>query len=255
MIERIKLRNYNLVMGFLHLVQGIVVVALSNNFTTPITTSFLQFDPNTQTLNTATSTLFEFNLGYGVAAFLFLSSLFHLIIATFYYKKYIADLALGVNKLRWIEYSLSASLMIVLIGTLSGIYDLSSLIMMFGLTAIMNLTGLLMETHNQIKSNNKVNWLSFWIGSLAGIIPWIVLVIYFIGAENQPNTDIPTFVYWIYGSIFAFFNVFAINMYLQYKKIGPWKNYIYGEFVYILLSLTAKSLLAWQIFAGTLRPM
>jgi hypothetical protein len=44
-------------------------------------------------------------------------------------------------------------------------------------------------------------------------------------------------------------------MFLQYKKIGPWKNYLYGERAYVLLSLIAKSALAWQVFAGTLRPM
>jgi hypothetical protein len=43
-------------------------------------------------------------------------------------------------------------------------------------------------------------------------------------------------------------------MVLQYKKVGPWKNYLYGELTYIILSLVAKSLLAWQVFAGTLRP-
>jgi hypothetical protein len=64
----------------------------------------------------------------------------------------------------------------------------------------------------------------------------------------------PTFVYWIFVSIFVFFNCFAINMWLQYKKIGPWKDYLYGERAYIILSLVAKSLLAWQVFAGTLRP-
>lgn len=40
-------------------------------------------------------------------------------------------------------------------------------------------------------------------------------------------------------------------MALQYKKVGP--CYLYGEFVYIILSLVAKTLLAWQVFAGTLR--
>lgn len=43
-------------------------------------------------------------------------------------------------------------------------------------------------------------------------------------------------------------------MFLQYKKIGPWKDYLYGERVYIILSLVAKTLLAWQVFAGALRP-
>ncbi|NLD25597.1 heliorhodopsin HeR, partial [Candidatus Dojkabacteria bacterium] len=58
----------------------------------------------------------------------------------------------------------------------------------------------------------------------------------------------------IYVSIFIFFNSFAINMFLQYKKIGAWKNYLYGERAYIILSLVAKTLLAWQVFGGTLRP-
>jgi hypothetical protein len=43
-------------------------------------------------------------------------------------------------------------------------------------------------------------------------------------------------------------------MVLQYRKVGRWKDYLFGERMYIVLSLVAKSLLAWQIFFGTLRP-
>jgi hypothetical protein len=42
-------------------------------------------------------------------------------------------------------------------------------------------------------------------------------------------------------------------MFLQYRKVGPWKDYLFGERVYVFLSLFAKSALAWQVFAGTLR--
>ena len=112
--------------------------------------------------------------------------------------------------------------------------------------------GLVMEVWNQ--KNNKVNWLSYWIGCLAGIVPWIVFAIYFWGANTYGSGQIPTFVYWIYVSIFLFFNSFAINMYLQYKQVGKWKNYLYGERAYMILSLVAKSVLAWQVFSGTLRP-
>jgi len=86
------------------------------------------------------------------------------------------------------------------------------------------------------------------------VIPWVMIALAFWAAEAYGAGDIPTFVYWIYGSIFLFFNCFAINMYLQYKKIGPWRDYIYGERAYMILSLVAKSALAWQVFAGTLRP-
>lgn len=67
------------------------------------------------------------------------------------------------------------------------------------------------------------------------------------GAESPP-----TFVYAIIITIFVFFNCFALNQWLQYRGIGKWKDYVHGEVVYIVLSLVAKSLLAWQIFANTL---
>jgi hypothetical protein len=44
-------------------------------------------------------------------------------------------------------------------------------------------------------------------------------------------------------------------MVLQYRRVGPWRDYLFGETAYMVLSLVAKSALAWQVFAGTLRPV
>ena len=131
-------------------------------------------------------------------------------------------------------------------------YDLSSLILIFSLNGMMNLFGLMMELHNQ--KTEKTNWTSFIFGCIAGIVPWITIYLYFSGAVASVGDVIPKFVYGILISIFVFFNIFAINMLLQYKKVGKWKNYLFGEMMYIVLSLVAKSALAWQIFSGTLRP-
>jgi len=180
------------------------------------------------------------------------SAIAHLIIATVYRPTYETDLKKGINKARWIEYSISASIMMVAIALLSGVYDLSSLLMIFALDAVMNLTGLLMEVHNQ--TTKKTNWLSYIIGCIAGIVPWIVFVIYVYGAQVYGSGQIPSFVYWIYASMFIFFSSFAVNMYLQYRKTGKWADYLYGERVYMILSLVAKSALAWQVFFGSLRP-
>lgn len=246
-----RLRGYNIFAGFLHLAQAIAVVILSKAFLLPVSGSFLQFDASSQTLSPTSTTLFEISLPWLVAGFFFLSAAAHFSIATFYNKRYVKNLALGLNKARWIEYAISASVMMVAISLLVGIYDFSSLLMVFGLTAIMNLTGLVMEIHNQ--TTKKTSWVSYWVGCLAGAIPWVVIAFYlWLGADQ--GSKAPDFVYWIFVSIFVFFNCFAINMALQYKKVGPWKNYLYGEFMYIILSLVAKSLLAWQVFAGTLRP-
>lgn len=246
-----RLRKFNIIAGFLHLAQGIAVLALSKDFTLPISGSFLRFNSVSQSLEPTTKVLFNTSLPLLIAIFLFLSAIAHFTIATIYNKQYTAQLSHGMNIARWFEYSLSASVMIVGVALLVGIYDAMSLVMLFALVAIMNLLGLVMEVHNQ--TTKKTNWLSYWIGCLAGVVPWIVIAFYlWLGADS--GSSAPAFVYWIFVSIFIFFNCFAINMALQYKKVGPWKNYIYGELVYIILSLVAKSLLAWQVFAGTLRP-
>ncbi|KKQ15331.1 MAG: Conserved hypothetical membrane protein, partial [candidate division WS6 bacterium GW2011_GWF1_36_8] len=104
------------------------------------------------------------------------------------------------------------------------------------------------------QTTTKTNWISFIFGCIAGIVPWVVVALYLFGSGDADNKA-PTFVYWIFFSIFLFFNSFAGNMILQYGKIGKWKDYTFGEKVYVILSLVAKSLLAWQVFAGTLRPV
>ncbi len=250
-----NLRKWNLSMAALHAAQALLMAVIAKwEVTYPINVSFLKFDFATKSLQPAVEQLWKIPLVLPIIIFLALSATFHLIIATIGNRRYNADLAKGINRFRWVEYSLSASTMIVAIALLTGVYDAASLLMMFSLVAIMNLCGLVMEIHNQ--TTKKTNWISYWLGCLAGLIPWVVIGIYFWASATYGPADakIPTFVYWIYVSIFAFFNCFAINMVLQYKKIGPWKDYLYGEKVYVILSLVAKSALAWQIFFGTLRP-
>jgi len=252
-----KLNTWNWVMALLHTMQGVAVIVLGNKALQSITTNYLTVDTIASTdeapvLVQATRTLFSVDLVYVVAAFFFISAIAHLIIATVYRKRYESDLKKGVNKARWYEYGVSASVMMIGIAFLSGISDLSTLVLIFGATMVMNLLGLVMEIHNQ--TTKKTNWLSFVIGSLVGFLPWVVVGLYLFGANKYGEGDIPSFVYWIYGSIFVFFSSFAVNMYLQYKKKGKWSDYLYGERSYMVLSLVAKSVLAWQVFAGTLRP-
>lgn len=194
-----NLRAWNLAMGFLHLFQGILMLVLSNSFSLPVVGTFLKFNSQTMQLVPTPETLFSLRIGPMVAIFLFLSALAHFLVSTFFYKWYLDNLAHHINKARWIEYAFSSSIMIVIIAQLVGVYELSSLILIFGLNAAMILFGWLMELHNQ-------------------------------------TTD-------------------KTNQLLQYKKVGRWSDYLYGEKAYIILSLVAKSLLAWQVFAGTLRPV
>jgi hypothetical protein len=94
--------------------------------------------------------------------------------------------------------------------------------------------------------------LPFVFGCITGVVPWIVIVIFVLAPGSTSTNEVPGFVYGIIISLFIFFNSFALVQYLQYKQVGKFANYRYGERTYIILSLVAKSLLAWQVFAGTL---
>jgi hypothetical protein len=243
-----RLRLFNVIMGAFHLIQVFLVLYLSNNFSLPVTITKPEYNAITDSITPISETLFSIKVGPLVAMFLFISAAAHILIATVLYYRYVKNLKNHMNPYRWFEYSISASFMIVIIAMLTTIYDLGTLLALFTLTAVMNLMGYMMELHNQTTENT--NWTSYSIGCIAGLVPWIVIFIPLIAAESVPD-----FVIYIFISIAIFFNCFAINMFLQYKKIGKWKNYLHGEKVYIILSLVAKSALAWQVFAGTLRPM
>jgi hypothetical protein len=246
------LRRFNLVMGFLHLAQGIFMIIISNATTFPIYTNFLRFDPAKMTLVPNPTLVYNLRFGPAVAVFLLLSALAHFALSTFGYRWYVAKLKSGMNPARFYEYALSSSLMIVLIGMLVGVSDLGALILMFGVNSMMNLFGIVMELHNQ--TTKKTDWTAYIYGCLAGIFPWIVIFLYFYGSLGSSDAKPPAFVYAIVPTIFVFFSIFAVNMVLQYKKVGPWKDYLFGERMYIVLSLLAKTALAWQIWVGTLRP-
>ena len=246
-----KLKRFNLVMGFLHLIQGGLMLWLSNSFSVSVTETLLSNNAVNQSLPTVTNTIFELRLGPMVALFLFASAITHFSVSTYAYDWYVRNLKKGINYARWYEYAISSSIMIVVIAALCGINELSSLILLFALNATMNLFGLMMELHNQ--TTKKTNWTAFIFGSFAGLTCWVVLGIYFFGALLNASDAVPTFVYFIFVSLAVFFNIFAVNMILQYRGKGRWKDYLFGERVYIILSLTAKTALAWQVFGGTLR--
>ena len=247
------LRRFNLIMGFLHLIQGVFMILVSNDTTYPIFTNYLNFDLASRTLKPGAELLYKVPFGIAVAFFLLISAVAHFYLATIGYGRYKENLKKGMNPVRFYEYALSSSLMIVLIGMLIGIWDLGAIILIFTLNATMNLFGIMMELHNQ--KTEKTNWTAFIYGCIAGIVPWIVITLYFVGAVNSGDAKPPAFVYTIVPTLFVFFNIFAVNMILQYKKVGPWKDYLFGERVYIILSLLAKSVLCWLIWTGTLAPI
>lgn len=241
-----QLKRLNLGMGVLHAAQSLLILALATDFSLPVTATFLEGPPGTPPSETLV--LFNVSLAWGVAAFLLLSAVFHFIVAGPGARRYRDQLTRGQNQFRWIEYAVSSSLMIVLIAMLPGISNVVALFALFAVNAGMIFFGSVQERY---EAPGGTLW-PFWMGVVLGIVPWLSIGFYLVspGSDAQP----PGFVYAIFISLFVFFNAFAITQFLQYKQIGRWKDYLVGERTYILLSLLAKTALAWQVFAGTLVP-
>ena len=240
-----RLRPYNLTAGCLHLVQAILIVVLANSFSLPVRATYMTGPPGPG-VGQQQVVLFNLSFAGAIAAFFLLSAAAHFFVIGPGWSAYRTSLLKERNPFRWIEYSMSSSIMIVLIAMLVGISDIAALVALVGVNASMIGFGWMQERYERPGSGLG----PFWIGCVAGIFPWIAIGIYLIGpgASQHP----PGFVYGIFFSIFIFFNCFALNQWLQYKKIGKWADYLFGERVYVTLSLIAKSALAWQIFASTL---
>ncbi len=245
-----SLRIWNVVAGFAHLVQLVLILVLANDFTLPVTAAYMEGPPGTPLADPVV--LFDSRIAYGVALFFALSALFHFIVASpLFFTRYAAGLVAHHNYFRWVEYSISSSIMIVLIAQIVGITDVAALIAIFGVNASMILFGWLQEKY---ETPGEGGWVPFIFGCIAGIVPWLIVVLFVVAPGSRSDVETPGFVYGIVISLFLFFNVFALVQWLQYKRVGKWSDYLRGEKAYIVLSLVAKSALAWQIFAGTLAP-
>lgn len=246
-----RLRVQNIVLGALHLLQAIAVFALNETgFSLPIAGTYPQGPPGTPP---ELIELFSLDVGLWVFLFLAISALAHFTIASpWYFPRYEADLRRGKNTARWVEYSASSTIMVILIAAVTGVVDVAAFIAIAGANIAMIAFGDLQERY--LRPGESL--LPFWLGTGVGLAPWLAIVVYVLGVGNADRdlSQVPGFVWVIVFALFAFFFSFGLNQWLQYKRIGKWANYFRGETTYVVLSLVAKSLLAWLVFANTLVP-
>ncbi len=238
------LRRWNLGLSVLHAAQAALILVMASNFAITVTSTFPQRPPGTR-LKTPKG-LFDVAIGPAIAVFLLLAAFDHFATATFARHTYESDLGRGINRFRWVEYSVSATLMVLLIASYSGITDITAVLAIAGANVAMILFGWLQERMNP-PGRKSTTMMPFWFGTIAGVAPWVAIWVNVIGAPQVPG--------FVFGIVFAdlvFFFSFGLNQWLQYRGIGRWRDYAYGEKTYLVLSLAAKSLLAWQIYGGSL---
>lgn len=190
-----------------------------------------------------------FSVTWYSAAFIALSGIDHLLCVVFR-KTYEYYIARHQNPFRWIEYALSASLMRVMIAQLSGITDIHLLFTIYALCALTMLLGGIHESMNaKARADNlKQNWYPFIVSWIAHFSSWLPIVNYFFVAVKRG--DPPNFVWSIIFILFFLDGTFAVLFSLQWLKVWKFKDYVFSEKGFIILSFTAKALLAWINYGG-----
>ena len=194
----------------------------------------------------------KYSISWYTGIFILLNGLDHLICALPWTRKtYEYYVERHQNPVRWYEYGFSASLMRVLVAQLVGITDIHLLICIYFLTACMIWFGIMHEALNaKARADGfKQDWTPFWMSWVPQLVTWIIILVYF--ATNLSNggksSGFETACLFV---LLVLDNGFAIVFVLQWWKIGPFNDFLIGEFAYIMLSFTAKSFLAWVSFAG-----
>lgn len=164
-----------------------------------------------------------------------------------YYEYYIER---HQSPIRWIEYSLSAPLMRMHIAQVAGVTDIHILWCIFFLGHV---SMYFPAMHERLNAKARADgYEQYWFPAYAGGVPhmasWMVIFCYFF--TGLRGGDPPAFVGTIVFCLFLLDSCFAICFFLQWKKIGMFKDYLVGEFGFIMLSFTAKTFLAWITLAG-----
>jgi hypothetical protein len=251
-----SLRSWNLWLGLLLVAEAVVIGVIGKSSSMAITSNFLNVDTLASrsaghaVYAQASSHSFDINLVLVVAVFLCISAIFHLLIATYCRSSYEKQLQIQTNQLRWIDYGLSAGVMLMAIALINGISDVASLMMIFVLVVLLHVFGYFLEVRPDVAARTKKY--IFWGLLVAGGTVWLAIASYTKSAIVN-GVGLPHFIYWIDGTIFAMTALLALNTYFNYQKKGKWADYLYGERAYMVLSFVAKTALAWQLFAGLLK--
>ena len=244
-----SLRKWNIGAAAFQFITGLTILFITDTeATVPIYTNFPNEERGiTDLYGPVPRDLGDFPLGYLSGVFLLMSALSHFLSAFPLLSFFNADIEKERNTIRWIEYAVSASLMHVIIAQLSGIFDIHLLLSLFALTGTTMLFGMLQEVYTNRSKDTSL--LPFWLGCVPHTFGWLIICCYFFYGVS--HGDPPAFVWAILFIELILDSTFAVNMFLQQRKIGRWADYMYGEKVFIILSFTSKQLLAWLNYGGT----
>lgn len=160
----------------------------------------------------------------------------------------------GFNVIRWSDYSVSASLMIVVLSAICGVTEGYTLVLVALLQCALLLVAMLAEMVicTEVSGPSMQTSISKWAAIAATILylglwapAWGTIAASQAGDGAKP----PWFVWIIIGSLFALFSSFAVVYFWYLNAPQP---RVSSELRYVALSLTAKVALHWTLYVSIL---
>ena len=173
---------------------------------------------------------------------------------------------MGKSPFRWLEYSVSASLMLLSVAVVLGVYNQSALNGIGFLCASCMLCGWISDELKNLPGGRKYAQGAHLLGWFNLLGAYMSILLEFL-ADLDTDAEIPGFVYAIIGGIFFLFNSFGIVSCVQMRfcKCGGEccraadknprisKQFNRGsELAYCTLSLVAKTFLGWLLYSNVL---
>jgi Heliorhodopsin len=172
-----------------------------------------------------------------------------LAILPYFREKYEYHIERHQSPQRWIEYSISCPLMRVIIAQVAGVTDIYTLVLSFFLGQACIIFGLL---HERLNAKNRADgyvqdYSAFWASCLSHMASWGVVFAYFVEGMAEVDNNLAL---GLVLTLFILELTFPLVFVLQWRKIGPFQDFLVGEFTFCLLSFTAKTFLAWTTLIG-----
>jgi hypothetical protein len=251
-----SLRLWNIRLGLVLVAVAVAVVVAGKTTSVPLTVQHLAKDAlatevaGHDVFAPATRHLFDVHVSWLVAKFLVLVAAVYVLTATVWRKKYEAWLEQGVNPLRWVAYGAGGGAAVVTVAMLSGVSDISELMLIFGSVAL----AALLVTAIELIPSGRMLRRSLGIGAIVATFLPLLIFVRAAGAVPLFAGDLPVYLYFVYAVVVLFAVATGFAAYLSAKKKGKWADAFYAERMVLVLGFLASVVLALQIFAGALQP-
>eukprot|EP00164_Ancoracysta_twista_P002885 GFYU01003839.1.p1 GENE.GFYU01003839.1~~GFYU01003839.1.p1 ORF type:complete len:266 (-),score=50.37 GFYU01003839.1:178-975(-) len=196
---------------------------------TVLTVSGEQMVPKLQTYTTV-------NLVTAVWVFLAVCAMFHGL-TVLAYSTFLRAFHNNCNPFRWVEYSISASIMLCVLSVLVGIYDIYTLILVFSSSASCMFFGLAYELTADA-SMHFIGWLPF-------TIVWGVIF-----HSYNTNPDLSMTIALLTPLMFALFTCFGLIQLFSVMGIFSRDDYAVIEYSFSFMSIATKTIMAVMVVFG-----